>query len=247
MKTKKTILITGASSGIGKACARLLHEEGNALILTGRSPHKLEMLKEELSPECHIIPYDLNDLEHIGTIFEKLANWNIKLDGLIHSAGVNADCPVKVNNIKLMEAAMRVNCFAFIEMAKYFYKAKFSYDGAAIVAVSSLSSLRCDAGMAPYSASKAALNAAVKTMSKEFLRRRIRVNAILPGAVDTPMARAKFEAMNGMTLAESSLRKKQLLGLIPPENIAEVISDLLSGKASFMTGSLVPVSGGLDF
>lgn len=240
----KNILITGASSGIGEACVKQLDRKDNTLVLVARSKEKLEKLKEEAAGTVHVIPFDLNELERMDEIFAYLRQHEIVLDGMIHSAGVNMDCPIKVNNVKKMEEVMRVNCFSFLELGKYFYKKRHSCENASVVAISSMAAESCDMGMAAYSASKAALNAAVKTMSKEFLRRRIRVNAILPGGVETPMAREKEHKMAFISGEEG--RDRQPLGTIKPERIAQLAKYLLSEQAEYITGALMPVSGGRD-
>lgn len=241
----KTVLITGATSGIGEACARQLSSLGDTCILLGRNKDKLDILKRELGDKGIPYSYDLRDLDHIKDIFEYCKEKGFKLDGLIHSAGVNADCPVKVNNRQLMMEAMTVHCFAFAELGKYFISKRYSNDGAAIVAISSIASLNCDRGMAPYSASKAALNAYVKTMSKEFLRRGIRVNAILPGGVNTPMAEKKGQVLG--TALDQQKEEAQPLGGIEALAIAKEAVHLLSRDSRYTTGSLLTISGGRDF
>lgn len=246
----QSYLIAGASSGIGKACAKVLAEEGNTLILAARNEDRLKALAEELPGRIFTVSYDLNDLEHIKSIFQICREENIKLDGMVYSAGVNADCPIKVNRISLMQEAMTVNCFAFLELGKNFYSKRFSNEGASIVAVSSIASLLCERGMAPYSASKAALNAVVKTMAKEFIRRKIRVNAVLPGGVDTPMAAQKMAVLSGTEALQESPEQQeqtQALGLIPDWIVAENIKFLLSDKSSYTTGELLTVSGGRSY
>lgn len=246
----KAYLITGASSGIGEACARLLAKEGNTLILVARNGEKLQKMKDELPGKIIPMVYDLMVLENIKDIFNVCKEEDIKLDGMVYSAGVNADCPIKVNNISLMQEAMTVNCFAFLEMGKYFYSKRYSKEGASIVAISSIASLLCEKGMAPYSASKAALNAIVKTMSKEFMRRKIRVNAVLPGGVDTPMASEKQAVLTSLEgVGRNQLDKDvpQPLGMIPDIIIAENVEFLLSDAAMYTTGELLTISGGREF
>ncbi len=245
----KNYLIIGASSGIGEACAKQLADKDNTLILIGRSHERLDNLSKILPGEIYTIVYDLNDLENLKDIFGICKEKKIKLDGMIYSAGVNADCPIKANQISLMKEAMTVNCFAFLEMGKLFYSKAVSNDGASIVAISSISSITCEKGMAPYSASKAALNAVVKTMAKEFARRRIRVNAILPGGVDTPMARKKIQTLGSFSTEnnESDKESSQFLGIIPPEIIADNVANLLSSSGQFTTGELMVIGGGLYY
>lgn len=241
----KNYLVTGASSGIGKACAHILAAEDNILILVARNEAALFEMKEQLPGTVIPVVYDLNNLENIKNIFQVCKEDEIKLDGMVYSAGVNADCPIKVNQISLMKEAMTVNCFAFLEMGKYFYSKRFSNDNSSIVAISSIASELCDIGMAPYTASKAALNSAVKTMSKEFIRRKIRVNAILPAGVMTPMAAKKCEVLQ--TGRQEQVENPQPLGGIPSQVIAKNVQFLMSDASAYTTGELLTIGAGRNY
>lgn len=237
-------MITGASSGIGEACARRLAAENVTLFLVARRYDKLCSLSKELPGTVIPIQYDLLNLDDIKSIFDVVQEQGVKLNGFVYCAGINADCPIKVAGVKLMQEAMTVNTFAFLEMGKYFYNKKYSKDGASIVAISSIASMLCEKGMVCYSASKAALNAVVKTMSKEFIRRKICVNAILPAGVDTPMASKKMKVLNGMNETENAV---QQLGAIPPSVIADYVNMLLSDMGAYITGELITIGAGRDY
>ena len=249
-------LILGASSGIGEACARELAADENTLIVVARREALLQILKKELPGRIVPVAYDLQDFENLDRVFEPCEELGFKLDGMVFCAGIDGTWPVKVNDIVRMQEMMDVNCFSFIEVAKRFYKKKYSNDGASIVAISSIASKMSEACMISYSISKAALNKAVEIMAVEFSRRRIRVNAILPGGVDTPMAKEKKELLSGINsekteknenkdgTGEKSIDTKQPFGLIDAKNIAENVKFLLSDAAEFTTGSLVVIGGG---
>lgn len=245
----RSYLITGASSGIGEACARKLADDENVLILVARNKERLKKLGDELPGEIVTVEYDLNDLDNIKSIFSVCRERSLCLDGMVYSAGVNADCPIRANRMSIVQQAMTVNCFAFLEMGKHFFKKVNSKEGASIVAVSSIASKLCEKGMAPYSASKAALNAVVKTMAKEFAHRRIRVNAILPSGVDTPMAAEKIALLSEISEIQGNGTHPtaQEFGLIPDWIIAENIKFLLSEASSYTTGELLVVGGGRSY
>ena len=139
---------------------------------------------------------------------------------------------------------MDVNTFSFVELGKYFSLKKYSANESAIVAISSISSILNDPGMIQYSASKAALNAAVKTMAKEFLRRKIRVNAILPANVNTKMFTSGEDVIENFM--ETSL-ERQPLGIIETDQIAYLTEFLLSDNAKYITGETVVVGGGISY
>lgn len=240
----KTYLITGATSGIGQKTAYMLAEQGCRLVLTGRNQAQLETMKKEIGCDTIVIPYDLKDLDHMEQIFLCCKENGIKLDGLIHSAGIAKNTIIRANEWKDLEEVMRVNCLSFIELGKYFGMKKYSNDGASVVAISSIASCLNDAGMVQYSASKAALNSTVKTMSKEFLKRKIRVNAILPANVNTELFLSGEEYIEDFM--ENALAR-QPLGIIEVEQVVYLVQFLLSDNSKYITGEWITMGGGMDY
>lgn len=253
-------LITGASSGIGRECARKLSELGHEVILVARNEESLKKLSDELPHESYWYSYDLSNAENIKDIFSYCKENIGKLDGMIYAAGVNADIPIKAISVGSFASVMNVNCGSFLMMGKFLANRKYSNDNARVVAISSSASISCDKGMGIYSASKAAMNALVKTMSKEFVHRGILVNAILPAGVLTPMAIKKIQTVTGQELDLGSIGKKlsemeysidvsseQPCGMILPDNLADVICYLVSKTNRYITGALIPVSAGRIF
>lgn len=235
----KYILLTGASSGIGEATARYLSKEGYGLIMVARNKEKLDRLAAELGEQHHCVEYDLHDTEHMDSIFEYIKKTGLLLDGMVYCAGIAGNMPVRGLDLAATQDMMQVNCISFAAMSKLMINRKYSKEGASIVALSSLSSYTCYPGTAAYSMSKSALISVCKVLAKETLKRKIRVNAILPGYVRTPMT-AGTEEMN-------NLQEQQPWGFIEPEEIAYMIEFLLSDKSRFITGAQIPVSGGMSF
>lgn len=240
---KNYILVTGASSGIGRAVAEDLAEHGYSLVLLARDEKKLMQIKEMVSgkAEIHILTFDLKDLKKIEELFLYCKERNIKLDGMVHAAGISGDLPVKVNDVAFMEEMMAVNYYSFIELAKYFSSPKYSNTNASIVAISSMGTKYPIKGQAIYSATKAGIDIAVQIMAQEFMKRKIRVNAIQPAYVDTPMTRNLDDIKEDFY---DELRKKQPLGMVEPEQVAYLTRFLLSDQAKYITGSLYPITGG---
>lgn len=236
----KKILITGASSGIGEQTARYLSEQGYETVLVARNAEKLNDIANSLAGETVVIPFDLNKLSEIKNIFDRCKEQGIKLDALIHCAGINSDMPISVNDIEIMQQVTTVNYYAFVELGKYFGKKKYSNEGSSIVAISSSAADACMKGMCTYSASKAALNASVKVMAREYLKRKQRVNAIMPSFVDTPMAKQMDEQLGDLDQKLAT----QPLGLIEPIDISYMVEFLISEKAKYITGACIPISGG---
>lgn len=232
------ILITGASSGIGKATAEYLVKQGNSVLLVARNAENLARLQRELGEQAKIFPYDLSDLENIGEIFAYCKEINFVLDGLVYCAGMTDNGPLRQLDYTRILKVMNINCIAFLEMARFAIKRGYAADRLSIVAMSSLASKTCYGGTLAYSMSKAALNVACKVLSKETTRRGIRVNTIMPGYVKTPMTES---------LTEEDIKQEQPLGFIDPCEIAHVIGYLLSEESRHITGACIPVSAGMNF
>ena len=231
---KKTVLITGASSGIGKAVAVCLNSVGYRVVLIARNMEKLQEVASSLTSDVLCYTYDLQDLEHIEKIFTFCKEKEIKLYGMVHCAGINRDQPIKTNNLQEMIQVMNLNLLSFIELTKFFCQKKYSEDGGAVVAMSSTAVYACLKSMCTYSASKAGVDAAVRVMSKEFARRKIRVNSIQPTFVDTPMARETSDYEFKFA--------SQPLGVIEPIHIGYLVEFLLSDKAKYISGSNIKIS-----
>lgn len=242
--SNKTILVTGATSGIGEAVAERFATEGAKIVAIGRNKVQLAKLKQKFPNQIYPFAYDLMNLDDMEDIFIFCRDNDLKLDGLVHCAGVAFNSIIRTNTIEEMEQTMRINCFAFLELGKYFSMKKYSNNDSSLVVISSVEALKNEKGLSQYAASKAALNSVVKTMSKEFMRRKIRVNAILPANVKTPMLLATARQIENYI--EKS-EERQPLGLIEPEYIAYMAEYLLSHYAKFMTGELVVMSGGIEY
>ena len=124
---EKSILVTGASSGIGAAVSKYLSEQGYFVVLVARNKDKLSKVEEELCGGKLSISYDLTNLEEIEKIFQICQENGLKLDGLVHCAGINNDIPIRANDIEVMKEVTTVNYYSFVELGKYFNKKKYSY------------------------------------------------------------------------------------------------------------------------
>lgn len=235
---EKTILITGATSGIGNAIAKYLSKEGYGLVLVARDKEKLTLMQGELTGVRLVISYDLSETTEIKSIFDACQNDNIVFDGLVHCAGMGMDRVVRMCETEHLEKLMRIHYYAFVELCRQFVKKKNSNVYASIVALSSISPVVSAKGSLPYSSAKAAMDNAVDVMAKEFVKRKIRVNSLQPALVNTPMTQNAEDVIE--------IEKVQPLGYIEPEYIAFLIEFLLSDKAKYITGSHIPVTAGME-
>lgn len=238
--TGKSILVTGASSGIGRACAVAAAQLGATVILTSRRLASLEDTLALCSGNGHsIVVGDIASPEFV----KKLVDSGGKIDGLVHAAGIGPMCPIGMLTQEHVDAIMKTNYYSFLELMKLYSRKKYRNNHLSVVAVSSIAARAGWGGVAAYSGSKGALCASVRAIAIELANKGIRVNSVCPGNVRTPLYEAGVVAMNDEVSARELL-KKQPLGLGEPEQIAWPVCFLLSDAASFITGVNLPVDGG---
>lgn len=236
----RNILISGATSGIGREAAYYLSENGYAVYLTGRNQEVLIQMSKELENCIGTFALDLANVDLVQGLFDKIKSKEIKLDAFIHCAGLEGGlAPARLARFETLDLLMRVHYLSFVEMSKCFYNRQISNEGSAIIGLSSLAAYMCQRNSIDYSSSKAAMNASVKVLSKEFLKRGIRVNAILPANVDTPMSKNLKETFD--------IESIQPMGFVDPKQVVYLIEFLLSDKAKYITGALIPISAGMEY
>lgn len=237
----KNILIVGASSGMGKEIAIELDNSGASVILVARDEDKLQILKKQLSDRALCYSCDVSNIESIKAIFNFCKEKSKRLDGLVYTVGICDMIPVRSMIADRALYSMNVNCVAFMELVKFFSSKRCSNDGSSIVAMSSYESTLCDKGQSLYAATKAGLEAYVRVASKELATRKIRVNAILPAIVDTPMLHRSQEQGN---YNYETIEQIQAFGVIDPVQVAYLSTFLLSDHARFITGECIKMSAG---
>jgi len=239
--TARRILITGASSGIGRACAVLVSQLGATVVLTARREAELEATRQMMDrPEAHaVIAGDLADAAFLRELVVQAG----PCDGLVHAAGVSPLAPAGMISCDMLTKVGRVNCGAFVELMNLFAR-KSNRRGATFsaVAVSSVSASAGWAGGTVYCATKGAVSAAVRALAVELAPQGVRVNAVCPSGIETPL----YEAQTKMNpeAAAKHVAATQPLGLGRPEQVAAPVCFLLSDAASFITGVNLPVDGG---
>lgn len=237
----KYILITGASSGIGREVAKQISNKDTTVILVARRRDKLELVKSELEGEGIVIPCDLTKTEEIASLSEDLNCRGIKLDGMIYCAGICFIKPLKVMEEGDLEKIFRINVFGFYEMCRLFTNRSVSNKGAVIVGVSSYAAISKESGMSAYAMTKDAMNVQVQILAKEFAKRKIRINTVMPANVMSKMACAD----NEWTEEEiTNVESKQPFGIISIESVVGVIQFLMSDTAKYITGETIAISAG---
>jgi 3-oxoacyl-[acyl-carrier protein] reductase len=245
-RNQDLFLVTGASGGIGRACCLLLNRLGAAVVAVGRRGDKLEELRSEATAP-DLLFTEIRDLSDgmevldkwIGTVSARYG----RLKGIVLCAGVQQTIPLKAVAYEKMKRLFDVNYFSNIMLAKGFGNAKVNVGkGASIVFVSSITAIDGGKGIVNYSASKAALLAAVKSLALELSGAGIRVNSVLPGYVATEMLSGDKNVFNSGFFEK--INAEYPLGIGKPEWVAQLIVFLLSECASWITGSNITIDGG---
>lgn len=238
--TGKRILVTGASSGIGRAVAVLLSELGAKVVIIGRNEERLQETFDMLEGDGHVqAVFDLTEFERYDELFKQIRSSGDKLNGLVHCAGIAKVIPIKVVSVHNITEMLQVNFISFMELVKHFSK-KNNSSGGSIVGISAINAHYPQKCMSVYAASKGALEMAVSSLAVELFEKGIRVNAVVPGPIRTAMAE-QFSEVSG---EESNIVGRQLIPLGEPEDIANMTAYLLSDASRFITGRNVYVDGG---
>lgn len=241
----KTIVVSGASSGIGKACAIQAAELGARMILLGRDEIRLQETAAQLSGVEHCsIAHDITDYQGLNDqLIAVLDSESLQVHGFVHAAGIDQIMPFSLTKAQAFREMYEVNVIAGLELIKVLSKKKYMPEnGASYLFISSVMGQLGDFGRASYCASKSAITSAVKALSLEFASKSARVNAILPGCIDTPMLQRSFAKM---TVAEiESIKAAHPLGLGETEDVSALVCYLLSDYARWITGSNIIIDGG---
>jgi len=238
----EAILVAGAGSGIGKAVAELLLDTGYEVINAdldlsawdNHSPQALLNLKTNLLCESSV--HDLADA---------IASQGIKLGGLVFTVGKAITLPLPNLKPQILDELLHLNTLSFFSLvSKLLNKDLFSATSASLVAISSLVGQTGARGKIAYAASKGALDAGIKSLAMELAAGNIRVNAIAPGTLQTPML-AKLISTIGAEEVEK-LAADYPFGLGFPQDIANLVLFLLSLEAKWLTGNLITIDGGFS-
>lgn len=234
----KTILVTGASSGIGKTTAIECSKLGAKLIITGRNEQRLKSTFDQLDGENHsMIIADITNDNELKHLMKSLP----QLDGVVLAAGIGETLPLKFASRKKIDNIFETNFYSTVELARLLIKGKFLSKGTSIVVISSIASTSSDLGNGVYGASKAALQTWMRYLARE-LAPNIRVNCVCPGATDTPIIHAG--TITEEQLAEDS-QKYPMKRYGQPEEIAYGIIYLLSNASAWVTGTALTIDGGI--
>ena len=243
----KTVLITGATSGIGEKSAELFALEGATVVAVGRNSSRGQALVERLEGSEHsFVPSDLSDKNEAQSLVDKVTEVAGTVDILVNSAGVALHATVPETDDQIWENTMAVNLNAIFYLCRALIPKMIIKGGGVIVNVASTWGLAGAEKSAAYCASKGALIQLTRSMAIDHAKDNVRINAVCPGAVDSPMLAAESAAFglsvsDGKALWASDAANNKLA---MTEDIANAILFLASESASHIHGISLPVDGG---
>lgn len=241
----KTIIVTGASSGIGRQCALSCEERGATVVLLGRNVDRLEetlsMMKN--SSQHLLFSIDLCEYDQVETILTALVAQVGKIDGLINSAGISTTLPFKMVNQEKLDRFFQTNVFATMNLTRLAVKSAYiSETGASVVFISSVMGVVGEIGKSLYCMTKGSLLAASRALALEYATQKIRFNCISPGVIDTPMSKQANYSRDETSF--NRIRSLHPLGIGETHDVANACIYLLSDASKWVTGSNLMVDGG---
>lgn len=239
----KTILITGASSGIGRAIACTCSRAGGRLILLSRNKETLEETCSLCDGDNHVIwPSDLSDLNSIPSLVRSIAKEVGPLSGIVHSAGIHRPAPIRAVRAEAIVSMISLNSIAGVMLIKGLSMRGCVKPPASVVFLSSILGRLGQPGTVAYSMSKGAIEQACKSLALELAAEQIRVNCVAPSVIRTPMTETFFSSL-GEDM-KNEILKRHPLGIGDPDDVANAVLFLLSDAGKYITGSSLLVDGG---
>ncbi len=240
----KVAVVTGGYSGIGRAvCVKLASLGADiAIVGIGREEDKQESVKavSDLGVKVEAYDCDVSNFEAGDEVVKKIIEDFSKIDILVNNAGITRDKLMLNMTEAEFDAVIAVNLKGAFNMTKHVYKPFMRQRSGRIVNLASIVGINGNAGQANYCASKAGVIGLTKAVAKELAARGVTVNAVAPGYIDTPMTQALSDKVKDEIASQIPMKRRGL-----PEDVANVIAFLCSDYASYVTGEVIRVDGGI--
>jgi NAD(P)-dependent dehydrogenase (short-subunit alcohol dehydrogenase family) len=243
--TGKTVLVTGASSGIGRETCRCLGELGARVVMVARDRQRLDKIALELEGTGHSAePFDLAMSDEIPAWLEGITGRLGPLDGCVHCAGVTDTKLIRDWRAKDADAMMRINLYPCFALAKGLRRRQSHKPGASLVFLASVAGFRGTPGLAVYAATKAAVIGLTRSLARELVSDGIRVNCVAPGMVETEMTQGWRRMMTEEQIAQKM--KAHPMGFGRPRDVANAAAFLLADTSRWITGTTLVADGGFS-
>ena len=244
MLSGKIALITGGSRGIGRQCALTLAGYHAEVIINYNGSEQMAKKTvgeiEKMGGKAHAIKFSVSDYEASQEAVKSLLEQFGHIDILINNAGITKDNLILKMDDTEFDEVIKVNLSGSFHMIKHLYKQFMKQRNGRIINISSVTGLMGNAGQANYSASKAGIIGLTKSVARELASRNITVNAVAPGYIDTDMTHAMTDSAKEAVMAQIPMKR-----VGNAEDVAETIAFLCSEKASYITGQVISVDGGM--
>jgi len=243
--SNKTVLVTGASSGIGKQAAIKIAQQGGHLIITGRNEKRLSETLQKLEGKNHsMIVANLENEKEIHKLVDSLPSIN----GLVHCAGIVGPMPAKFIREKDIESLMRINFEVPVLLTGRILLMKKLMKGSSVVFMSTVATKMPYFGGALYNSAKSAIESYSKTLALELVKSEIRSNCLSPGLVNTPLISGPVSD-GQVKMVDDSLgryKKKYPMGIGEPEDVANAIVFFMSDESKWISGTNLVMGGVLQ-
>lgn len=241
----KRILVTGATGGMGRETSVQLSRLGAKVVLCDMDMDALQQVYGMLEGDGHAMYcLNLNDIDQIEDLVKQMVLDCGSFHGFAHCAGIAPMRPLKMTKKEDIIHVMDANLFSFIEIVRCITKKGCFEDGGSIVAISSTASIQGKQSKVAYSASKAALDGAIRCLVCDLKKKKIRVNSIMPCWVNTRMYKGYIDRYPD-TFEVQEIHEKQYMGVTEPIEVANTIAFLLSDAAKTITGTSILIDGGM--
>ena len=241
--SRRTVLITGASRGIGKACALLIAKSGYRVALAARAAAKLEEVASAIRSErgeAYVAELDMSDRESIATAFKKTSEEFGRIDILVNNAGMTKDGLAVRMKQQDWDGVLQTNLSGSFFAIQQVLSGMMRERWGRIVNISSVVAEMGNAGQVNYVASKAGLIGLTKALAREVGSRNITVNAVAPGFIETDMTDVLPAELKQKMIDETPLKR-----MGKPDDVAAAVKYLISDEAAFITGHVLDVNGGI--